>query len=461
MELTYGSLFTGIGGLDLGLDRAGFHCRWQIENDPYAVKVLEKRWPEVKRYGDITTVQGADLEPVDLICGGFPCQDLSQAGKRIGIEGTRSGLWFEYARLVRELRPRYVLIENVPGLLVSDAMRRVVGELARLGYVGCYRSLRASEFGASHLRKRVFIVAHAEREPVRAQQLDHQRERKNRGTIDGSVPGIAGSGALAHGDGRGLLGSIDGPECGAGDGEAQPAGNVPDVAHRNGGRRQIERRGGLLDGERETRGYDVNGCDPHVAHGTLRGLGELREPSGCNGLPDGSHQNLGDAASTQGGRQLDACGAWKRRPQSGGAIRAQGLLSHTNVTGLAQRERERSHDGALQPPSRSQSPGLRIERIQFAPGPSDPQWPFILRERPDLAPALSIDGAKALREASQSAICGMADGLSAGLDRSGLILGNVMQHRTKRLGRLGNAVVPQIAEWIGTRILEFERSTNT
>ncbi|HEY6371273.1 MAG TPA: DNA (cytosine-5-)-methyltransferase, partial [Candidatus Sulfotelmatobacter sp.] len=146
--MTYGSLFAGIGGIDLGLDRAGLECRWQVENDGYCVKVLASHWPEVKRYGDIRQIGGQDLEYVDLVCGGFPCQDLSQAGKGTGLvhaDGTptRSGLWFEYARIIGLLRPRYVLAENVPGLLVHSAMGRVIGDLARLGYVGCWRSLRA------------------------------------------------------------------------------------------------------------------------------------------------------------------------------------------------------------------------------------------------------------------------------------------------------------------------------
>jgi len=158
--MTFGSLFSGIGGLDLGLERSGMECCWQVEIDPFCTKVLEKHWPGVKRYGDIKTVTGRELADVDLICGGFPCQDLSQAGKRAGIEGTRSGLWFEFARILGVVRPRYVVIENVPGLLDRRAMPRVIGELARLGYVGCWRCFRASEFGASHLRKRVFIVAY-------------------------------------------------------------------------------------------------------------------------------------------------------------------------------------------------------------------------------------------------------------------------------------------------------------
>jgi len=162
--MTFGSLFSGIGGIDLGLERAGHQCRWQVEIDEFCRKVLRKHWPEVPRFRDITKIEGRELERVDLICGGFPSQDLSQAGKRAGIEGSRSGLWFEFARIVGILRPRYVLIENVPGLLDYRAMPRVVGELARLGYVGSWLSLRASQFGASHLRKRVFIVAHDTRQ---------------------------------------------------------------------------------------------------------------------------------------------------------------------------------------------------------------------------------------------------------------------------------------------------------
>src|SRR5262245_18041782 len=130
--MTFGSLFSGIGGIDVGLARAGWICRWQVENDPFCQKILAKHWPEVKRYRDITKLTGSELETVDLLAGGFPCQDLSQAGKRAGIEGTRSGLWFEYARLVGQLRPRYVLIENVAGRLVYDGMRRWAGHLARL-----------------------------------------------------------------------------------------------------------------------------------------------------------------------------------------------------------------------------------------------------------------------------------------------------------------------------------------
>ena len=159
--MTFGSLFAGIGGFDLGLERAGMGCRWQVENNPYCLKVLEKHWPGVKRYGDIRSLDGGELEPVDLICGGFPCQDLSVAGKRAGIDGVHSGLWAEFARLVGEVRPRYVCIENTPGLLANGAMRRVLGDLSALWFDAEWTSVRASNVGTTQRRERVFIVAYA------------------------------------------------------------------------------------------------------------------------------------------------------------------------------------------------------------------------------------------------------------------------------------------------------------
>jgi DNA-cytosine methyltransferase len=160
--LTFGSLFSGIGGIDLGLERAGMRCRWQVEVDPYYCKVLAKHWPDVPRYGDIRELTGDELERVDLIAGGFPCQDVSLAGKRAGLDGERSGLWGEYRRLLGVLRPRWVCVENVPGLFTAG-FDRVIGDLASLGYDAEWTTLRASDFGAPHRRERVFIVAHAQR----------------------------------------------------------------------------------------------------------------------------------------------------------------------------------------------------------------------------------------------------------------------------------------------------------
>src|SRR5512146_2306862 len=117
MSLTIGSLFSGIGGLELGLERAGLGpVVWQVEKDAYCRAVLAKHWPDATRYEDVKDVGRGNLHNVDLICGGFPCQDVSCAGKRAGISGERSGLWTEFARITGELRPRYVIVENTAGL---------------------------------------------------------------------------------------------------------------------------------------------------------------------------------------------------------------------------------------------------------------------------------------------------------------------------------------------------------
>lgn len=156
-----GSLFSGIGGFDLGLERAGFSIEWQVEIDEFCQRILAKHWPHVTRYGDIRAVDWSTVEPIDLLCGGFPCQDLSCSGKRAGLrEGTRSGLWFEYLRAIRHLRPRYILVENVTGLLDNHALGRVLGDLATSGYDAEWQVLSACMFGAPHTRERVFLVAY-------------------------------------------------------------------------------------------------------------------------------------------------------------------------------------------------------------------------------------------------------------------------------------------------------------
>jgi DNA (cytosine-5)-methyltransferase 1 len=162
--LSVGSLFSGIGGLELGLEMTGrFRTVWQVEQSEYCRKVLARHWPDAQRFEDVRNVGKENLSPVDVICGGFPCQDVSVAGERAGIvRGNRSGLWHEYARIVRELRPEYVIVENVAGLL-SDGMGIVLGDLAALGYDAGWTVLSACAVGAPHPRARVFILAHSYR----------------------------------------------------------------------------------------------------------------------------------------------------------------------------------------------------------------------------------------------------------------------------------------------------------
>ena len=170
-----GSLFAGIGGFDLGLERVGFEIAWQVEIDPYCQRVLAKHWPNVQRYGDIRTIDWGTVEPVDLLCGGFPCQDISLAGKGAGLAGERSGLWVEYVKAIEILKPRYVLIENVSALR-SRGLDQVLGSLAALGYDAEWHCIPACAVGAPHRRDRVWIVAYPD--SGRCEQLRGQEPRE-------------------------------------------------------------------------------------------------------------------------------------------------------------------------------------------------------------------------------------------------------------------------------------------
>jgi DNA (cytosine-5)-methyltransferase 1 len=160
MQITFGSLFAGIGGFDLGFERAGMTCKWQVEIDDYASRVLAKHWPNVHRERDIRECGKHNLQPVDVICGGFPCQDISYAGLGAGLDGERSGLFFEAIRVVRELQARVVVLENVAALLVRG-MDRVLGALAEIGYDAEWHCIPAAAVGAPHIRDRVFVLGHA------------------------------------------------------------------------------------------------------------------------------------------------------------------------------------------------------------------------------------------------------------------------------------------------------------
>lgn len=168
--LTFGSLFAGIGGFDLGLERAGMVCKWQVEIDEYASKVLAKHWPNVHRWDDVCTWPQENTEYVDVICGGFPCQDISYAGKGAGLDGERSGLWFEFARVVREMEPRAVAVENVAALL-TRGLDEVLGTLASLGYDAEWDCIPAAAVGAPHIRDRIFILGYASGKRLPARRI--------------------------------------------------------------------------------------------------------------------------------------------------------------------------------------------------------------------------------------------------------------------------------------------------
>lgn len=161
--MRFGSLFAGIGGFDLAFERVGMTPQFQVEIDARCRALLADRFDGVKLYDDIKEVESSGLPDIDLLCGGFPCQDISNAGRRAGLAGERSGLWWEFHRLLREVRPTWCVIENVAGLLSSGQRRdlgAILGALGDLGYGFAYRVLDAQWFGVAQRRRRVFIVGH-------------------------------------------------------------------------------------------------------------------------------------------------------------------------------------------------------------------------------------------------------------------------------------------------------------
>ncbi len=220
--MRHASFFSGVGGLDLGFERAGIKTVSVCEIDPYASSVLAERFPEAPNLGSITEINADDIPEADIWSGGFPCQDLSVAGKRAGFAGKRSSLAFTFLDLVERRRPRWLVLENVPGLFSSNHgadFARLLHEMEQLGYSVAWRTLDARYFGVPQRRRRVFIVASLE--PDRAAEVlfecegcerhpapsRSQREGVTSSTPDGS--GIAG--AITGRFGKGVNSTIDEP----------------------------------------------------------------------------------------------------------------------------------------------------------------------------------------------------------------------------------------------------------
>jgi DNA (cytosine-5)-methyltransferase 1 len=331
--LTVGSLFSGIGGFDLGFERAGMRTEWFVEQDAYCQRVLATHWPSVPIIADVCSAHAIRACPfgggcpdclcdIDVLCGGFPCQDLSLAGKGAGITGARSGLWSEYARLIGELGPRWVVVENVPALK-SRGLGRVLADLAALGYDAEWDCIPASAVGAPHQRDRIWLVAypqpaacgpaaHGAEVPDLGSDADRERRREHSQLNGGTPQGAADRRAFRpHSDGlraaladAGSVGRLGRPgEQGAG-GDSALGGEAGDHAGDGGGARGAgalpdaygERQQGAV-AEPQARGVaEPRGAD-HVADAEVVALGAGLRPdepaeerwgrSGHGGSPDG------------------------------------------------------------------------------------------------------------------------------------------------------------------------------
>ena len=193
-----GSLFSGIGGLDLGLERAGMTVAWQSEIDPYACKVLAKHWPRVPNHGDIKRIDWGTVEPVDVMCGGYPCQPFSTAGKRRGTDDPRH-LWPWVRDAISALRPRYAILENVRGHL-SLGGTTVIGELAEIGYDAEWRVVSAAGVGAPHRRDRIIIIAYPNggRSQVSAQRQQPSEQLPSRNGTERQIGNVAYADNCGH-----------------------------------------------------------------------------------------------------------------------------------------------------------------------------------------------------------------------------------------------------------------------
>ena len=395
MTLTVGSLFAGIGGFDLGLERAGFDIAWQVEIDPYCQRVLAKHWPTVHRYGDIRAIDWSAVEPVDLLCGGFPCQDISLAGKGAGLSGERSGLWFEYAKAINALKPRYVLIENVAALR-SRGLDQVLGSLAALGYDAEWHCIPACAVGAPHRRDRVWIVAHA------AQQLfDGGRNAGQAGGIE--FTDSREDVAHAHSQSTGRPAKL---RCKRGQWEPEPelGGSL------NGLPRWLDRFTGGLSYAESRRSIEAlrDLWSPHVSEAlwrTVGGYGRVEQAAVLFAFVR-EYENGSDQA-----RLLLAC-------------------QKAFENGMRSLRREKGTPRA----------SCRSKQSEQSTG----EHPDVVQVVPQLSPR---------NGETPWACASWEDGIPR-------VASNV-PHRVDRLKGLGNAIVPQIAEWLGRQIMKVETNGST
>ena len=308
-------LFSGIGGFSLGLERSGgFETVAFCEIEDFPRRVLAKHWPKVPCYYDIRELTAdrlaADGIAVDAICGGFPCQDISNAGKQAGIEGERSGLWSEYARLIGELRPRVVFVENVSALL-GRGLDRVLRDLAALGYDAVWDCIPASAVGAPHRRDRLWLVAYASSDGRQGRTERHQDGNAFAARVVRLWPEPArsrandGSRALADSESqRSRAGLRQGWQVSNGHQSGDRSGYVADAFST-----RLEGQSGSMDVEREEPGRhppqpDGSASSQSLCSGGDRSEWWSTEPNVgrvAHGVPDRAHRlkALGNAVVPQ------------------------------------------------------------------------------------------------------------------------------------------------------------------
>jgi DNA-cytosine methyltransferase len=454
--LTCGSIFSGIGGFDLGFERTG-HMRtlWFCEQNAYCRRVLARHWPGVPCHPDVRALvadtdqrergqtplrrDGGTATPdsggsrhellpvpvpyVDVLCGGFPCQDLSYAGKGAGIDGERSGLWSEYARLVRELRPRYVVVENVPALL-GRGLGRVLGDLAACGYDAEWDCLPASAFGAPHRRDRVWVVAYAGGE-----------QRHGRADM-----GRARSGVLDRREAKADYEERHECEPGLGEVRADAADSKPP---------RLQGRTGS-----GSTGAGRSSVEPS----------SVRQGIGGQWLPEPDVRLLADGVSEGLGGRVDGHRIHADEARRQAARLGVRVLRGDHESARAPRQR-RSDEQLARELADALRPLPHVVALGEWEGAVAPALAYVRGVR-QACEALGVvrNASDSLAEAwlalsaeDQGWIDLAVDGGQWSAEWPGVgRVAHGIPNRVDRLAALGNALVPAIAQWIGERILEYE-----
>lgn len=407
-----GSLFSGIGGFDLGLERNGMDIRWQCEIDTAAQSVLRRHWPDAVLYDDVTTL-GGDVEPVDLICGGFPCQDLSVAGRRAGLAGKRSGLFYEFMRIASELAPAWILIENVPGLLSSNGgrdMGAVLGTLGELGYGWAYRVLDAQYLGVAQRRRRVFIVGCLGDRRGAAQVLFEPE----------SLPGDTPPRREAWPRVADTL-SVGANQTGGFPGEL-----APEVA-------------ACLNSGGNNGGFRTEPGEHLVAHALTAEGHDASEDGTGRGTPLTVATLVSNGDAYSGFRNGEGCVAVGSFQQS--SMSGRGTVGYEEESKVLRPVKPQSDHQFIVRPAVAFEPGSVARNA--GPAGESPQCPTLRSDMGDNQPAIRQGMAvRRLTPTECERLQGFPDGWTNG------------QSDSARYRQLGNAVCVNVAEWIGERIME-------
>lgn len=428
---TIASLFSGIGGLELGLERAGLgRVVVQVEQDERCRAVLARHWPEARRFDDVRTVGVREIGQVDVICGGFPCQDISLAGKGAGLAGDRSGLWFEYLRIVKEVRPRVVIVENVAALR-SRGLDVVLAGLHEAGYWTAWDFIHASDVGAPHRRKRLFIVAVADTRSGRREgsaqpdigPFGPEQQAPFRHDAYGCDAAVAYASSVGRDGWEVAPGRYFGDGCSAG--RHQGAGGAPPGS-------EVE-RAALADPASGARLGRTPGDEGHAAHPREVGGDVADAPVEREREPAAS----ADAIAARGEARGEPCGDGEHVADADG----ERLQGHGRPVGG-----ERTA-GAATGSGSPDGPGRRPRKR----GPAEPRMGRV----PHGVPA-GLDGvARFARAVAAEARWPRPPGVDQHAWEPPRTAVGVVK-RAARLKALGNAVLPQVAEAVGRWAMYLE-----